>query len=99
MDRRPHIRVQLDIVPTEEGGRHSPVFNHYRGQFHHLSGEVFADVEWLVPDEPIEPGTSSPCEVWFADPDAHLPRIRVGDSFEVREGRRMIGRGSVTEIL
>lgn len=75
------------------------MFTGYRGQFHLHGGDDIADVEWLFPVESVDPGASTPCEVWFAQPERHLPRIAVSDSFEVREGSRVVGRGKIVSFL
>ena len=96
----PHIEAEFQLLPTSDGGRKSPIFSGYRGQFHLHGLDDVADVEWYFPaTQPLMPGTSTSCRVWFVRPEAHLPGIQVGDDFEVREGSRIVGRGKITAIL
>jgi GTPase len=76
------------------------VYTGYRGQFHLHGLEDIADVEWHLSDvEYLNPGDSGRCQIWFARPEVHLPKIKVGDTFEIREGRRVVARGHVVGAL
>ncbi len=98
--RSPHLEAELSLIPTSQGGRQSPIYSGYRGQFHLHGLDDPADVEWYFPDvESLAPGTATRCHVSFIRPELHLRPISVGDDFEVREGARTVGLGTVTVII
>lgn len=94
-----HATAEVTFVPSNEGGRKSPVWSGYRGQFHHRGGESIADVTWSFPEgAAISPGESSYCEITFCRPRTHLPSIKQGDTFEVREGARVVANGRIMTV-
>ena len=95
--RHPHVSAEIGMLPISDGGRE--IFDGYRGQFHLHGGEEIADVSWRLPTELVHAGESTACEIWFGRPEYHLPRIKVGDSFEIREGARVVGRGKIVSFL
>ena len=101
MNRRPHVRATITYLTTEEGGRQTPVFSGYQGQFHY-QGEH--DTGWLAVQyfsnrESVNPGDSVDCEIWFGTPEMHFHPIALGTRFHVQEGGRVVGNGIITEIL
>ena len=95
------IETEIRYLTTEEGGR-TGVFSDYRGQFwygeNHDGFQFFPD---LAPGERVELGVTVRALVRF--PLArwkvfHAHRITVGMEFEIREGRRTVGRGRVTKL-
>ena len=98
--RIPHLSGEVCFLPTVEGGRQSSVYSGYRGQFHHKGGDNIADVEWYFVDvECIAPGESGSCQIWFVRPDTHLPLIKIGDTFEIREGASVVASGRILSFL
>jgi translation elongation factor EF-Tu-like GTPase len=89
----------VKFLTTSDGGRQTPVASGYRGQFHLHGLDDIADVEWYFDVASVAPGEASSCQISFARPDHHLPRINVGDAFEIREGRRVVARGIVQRLL
>ena len=94
----PNIEAEITYVPTEKGGRSTPVFARYRPQFYY-DGENY-DAEHVYPDvESVFPGQTARALLYFARPDIQVGRIHVGMEFEIREGARIVAHGRVTEIL
>ena len=94
------IETEIRYLTTEEGGRTSGVFSGYRGQFHY-GGEDYDGFQYFPDDEAVELGTTVRAVVRFFKErwdDVHSGQITVGMPFEIREGRRVVGRGVVTRV-
>lgn len=93
-----HVQAELTFLPTVEGGRESPVFSGYRGQLHYDDHDW--DAEYAFIDrELIQPGETATAQLWLMSPEAHRGRLVPGKSFQIREGRRLVGSGVVTKVL
>src|SRR5580704_6579818 len=96
-DPAAHIEAEITFVGTEDGGRRSPAFSGYRGQFYY-AGEDWDAVQTYPGVERVDPGDTVVAHVTFISPQYHRGRVHPGMAFEVREGRRVIGRGVVTRV-
>lgn len=98
------IRVQVRYLLTEEGGRRSPVFDGYRGQFHYEADnyEVHDGIQRfpdLPPGEPVRMGKTVPGIVEFPESywkEYHSRLMAAGMRFRIQEGGRLVGRGVIT---
>jgi translation elongation factor EF-Tu-like GTPase len=97
------IEADIHYLTTEEGGRKTGVGSGYRGQFFY-DGEDHDAIQFfprLSEDAMVELGTvvralvRFPQDRWVA---VHARRIAIGTPFEIREGRRTVGRGIVTRV-
>jgi translation elongation factor EF-Tu-like GTPase len=101
-----HIEATVRYFTTEEGGRRTPVASGYRGQFHYEDEpDVPHDGFQFFPDVPegkfVPLGTAVRTMIWFPQDrwdDCHRHRIRIGTRFQIQEGRKVVGRGEVTNI-
>jgi hypothetical protein len=96
----PYAEVWIELLPTAEGGRTSPIDLDdagYRPHFCVEDGE-YLGVEFVDgPPEPLPPGGKSYATVRFAYwPTVCYDALTVDKSFEIMEGARVIGRGRVT---
>lgn len=76
------IEAEVYYLTTEEGGRKNGVLNGYRGQFHYDGGDH-------------DGGQFFPQRQWD---EIHSGRIKIGMSFFVREGAKVVGRGRVKRV-
>ena len=92
----PHRRfaAQLYALTAAEGGRHTPFFANYRPQFYFRTTDVAGAVE-LGEVEMVVPGDTVALTVSLDKPVAMEP----GLGFAVREGRRTVAAGTVTELV
>ncbi len=88
----------LSLFPTEQGGRKRPVYDNYRPSFsfnsaNHFSGEVsFPNLEEL------KPGETATAKVNLL-PSKHISQhLKIGDSFSILEGQKVVGTGVIQEI-
>jgi len=94
----PDIEAEITFVPTEQGGRKTPAFAHYRPQFYY--DEHDWDAEHEYPDvESALPGQTVRAFLRFGNPAAHFGRVTPGMEFQVREGQRVVAHGRVTKVL
>ena len=92
------IEAMINYLSPEEGGRNTPVFSGYRGQFHYNDNDW--DAPQIFPDaEQVKPGESVRAYLGFVSPKEHIGKVHVGMEFQVREGARVVGNGVVTKIL
>lgn len=96
--RSPDIEAQIYFLTTAEGGRSGPVRSGYRPQFfyddHHWDAhQEYPEREWVGPGETVK------TLLWFASPQCHWGKVSPRMEFEIMEGPRVVGRGTVTAIL
>src|SRR5258708_6721454 len=100
------IEAQVRYLTTEEGGGLKPVFSGYRGQFHYdgehdSPSDGFQYFPDYRDDEPVPLGATVRTRVAFRKErwdQYHSARMSVGTTFQIQEGRRIIGLGIVTNL-
>ena len=99
MHRKPRdVEVFVTFLPTEDGGRPNGVVSGYRGQFYY--GAHDWDGEYTFPDHDQVPlGVSVRAHLAFLSPHEHEGLLAVGTPFLVREGQKVVGYGSVTQLI
>ncbi len=91
------------LIPSEFGGRASPVFSGYRGQFFwHINHESCTD--WLAEsyfeNDLVHPGQSARIKIRLAGTISELGKAKgmpVGRQFALREGSRIVAVGVITK--
>src|SRR5690606_20916897 len=93
----PHSKFQAEVyvLSEEEGGRHTPLFDGYRPQFHFGTTDVTGTVQLPQGMEMVMPGDNVQMTVELITPVA----LEEGLRFAIREGGRTVGAGVVTKIL
>ncbi len=94
----PELEAQVYYFTPQEGGRHSPVFSGYRGQFHY-NGRDWDAPQQFVDKDSCYPGESVIVYLQTVSPYYHKGKFYVGKKFEIREGAKGVGTGTVTKIL
>lgn len=94
----PDIEAEITFLLPEDGGRSHPAFNGYRPQFFYAGHDWDAVQEY--PDvSQVNPGDTVRAHLWFLSPDEHAGKLRPGAAFLIREGRRVVGFGSVITVI
>jgi translation elongation factor EF-Tu-like GTPase len=97
--------VYVEFKPTDEGGRHSPVWlnEDAEGRYMphicvHGGDNEYLGVEFVDgPDRMIAPGDGTYATVRFMyEPQVSYDALTVGASFDICEGGRVAGWGRVT---
>jgi translation elongation factor EF-Tu-like GTPase len=99
------LRAIVSFLSTSQDGRKGPVTTGYRGQFHFGPGDECGDLyeacmEVALVERWINPGESTDARFTFTENSTNQLRgkIKAGDHFELREGRRVVATGIVTAI-
>lgn len=92
------IEAKITYLTAEEGGRTTPVFSGYRGQFHYDGNDWDAPQTFLNVEQ-VMPGETVSAHLGFISPSEHVGKVHVGMSFQIREGARIVGTGIVTKII
>ncbi len=86
--------ADVHILSTEEGGRQTPFFDGFRPKFNFRSTDITGVVD--LPDniEMVNPGENISFTVTL---ESNVD-MKVGTEFSIREGGRIIGKGTVTKV-
>ena len=92
------IEAEIYFLRPEEGGRKTPAYSGYRPQF------FYNDQDWDAPQtypdtDMVNPGDTVRAYLAFLSPQEHFGKVHVEMKFEVREGARTVGKGTVTKII
>lgn len=96
--RQPHIEAEIEYLTEEAGGRSSPAFSGYRGQFYY-GGKDWVAEQTFPDDDRIAPGQTLRVHIRFMSPDKHHGSILEGMRFQIREGSRTVAKGTVTTVF
>jgi elongation factor Tu len=91
-----HVRAkaELFVIPTKEGGRHTPILTGYRPQFFFGTTDVTGALVDLHGREMIQPGDHAQVSLELTKPVGMEPGMR----FAVREGSKTVGAGVVLSV-
>lgn len=97
---KPSFIARLTYRTTEEGGRKTPAKSGYRPHVAFDFTEMQTSGQQIFLDkEIVYPGDSVKAEITVLTPDILKGKIKVGMTYEFREGATVIGTGEVLEIL
>lgn len=86
--------AQVYALTHQEGGRHTPFFSNYRPQFFLRTTDVVGVITVNSADM-VMPGDRADLTVELGQPVA----VTVGQDFAIREGKRTVGVGTVSDVL
>jgi elongation factor Tu len=86
--------AEVYALTEEEGGRHTPFFSNYRPQFFFRTTDVVGVITVNSADMVI-PGDTADLTIELGQPVA----ITAGQEFAIREGKRTVGVGTVSQLL
>jgi elongation factor Tu len=100
-DYHPMFTVTLRLLTAEEGGRHTPIFNHYRPQWNIVRddgtwGHHDAMFQRLAKD-PLYPGEETEAEIEPFYP-LFWTAVRPGMTIGAFEGGRQVGEAEVLTV-
>ena len=87
--------AQVYVLKADEGGRHTPFFNHYRPQFFIRTTDVTGSIDLPAGVEMVMPGDNVEISVELIKPVAVEEKLR----FAIREGGRTVGSGTIVKVL
>ncbi len=89
------FEAQVYVLKAEEGGRHTPFFNHYRPQFFIRTTDVTGSIDLPEGTEMVMPGDHVTIVVELIKPVAVEEKLK----FAIREGGRTVGSGVISKVL
>ncbi len=90
--------VELDLLPTEAGGRAGPVFSGYRGA-HLIKDDCLTTGELdLIEVEMLRPGNMATAYVSYLSPEHYPHTLWIGKEMNVQEGSHVVGKAKILEI-
>jgi translation elongation factor EF-Tu-like GTPase len=100
MHMHPYAEVLITLLRTEKGGRQSAIEINdeaaYRPHFRVAEG-VWLGVEFVDGPSSVAPGESTYATVRFLyEPEIDYRALVVGAQFDILEGNRVVGHGTVT---
>ncbi|MCD8205676.1 MAG: elongation factor Tu [Clostridia bacterium] len=87
--------AQVYVLKADEGGRHTPFFNHYRPQFFIRTTDVTGSIALPEGIEMVMPGDNVEITVELIKPVAVEEQLR----FAIREGGKTVGSGVIAKVL
>lgn len=92
------LEAEIYYLTEEEGGRKTPIMNGYRGQFYY-NGRDWDATQDFINKEICYPGETVKVLLQTLSPIFHVGQFVIGQSFEIREGAKIVGKGKITNIL
>jgi len=96
--KRPDLIIKVKVLTEEDGGRKTPFFNGYRGQFHYNDSDWDASYD-IVNKSEAKPGEDVELQLETAGKEIHFGKFEIGKEIKIREGSRIIAKGKVIKIL
>ena len=94
----PELEAEIYYLTEEEGGRKGYVASGYRGQFYY-NGRDWDAPQQFTDKEICNPGETVKVYLQTLSPDFHVGQFYIGQTFEIREGAKTVGRGKITKVL
>lgn len=95
---RRDVLAEVTFLSTAEGGRSTPALTGYRPQVRYGEFSWSAIQEYIGTDA-VLPGQTAKAFLTFLCPEAHLGKLYPELKFLLCEGNRVIGNGTIIEIL
>jgi|1185.fasta_scaffold35428_3 elongation factor Tu len=96
MSSRPEFSVTVRLLSTADGGRKTPLRSRYRSLIRFDNADADVGFQLTVDGGELAPGSVGTGQVtfWAADFVESLS-LSEGATFEIREGTRTVGRGTI----
>ena len=104
MSRMTVLRLHVEVIPSEEGGRQGPVFDGYRGaiSFGEKNDEGIPVVHDTVlvfeTVDQVPPGGSASARAWVMVPEYLPGDLGPGSTFTYVEGHRPVARARLLDV-
>ena len=96
--KRPDLIIKVRLLTENEGGRKTPFFNGYRGQFHYNKSDWDATYD-IIGKLDAKPGEEVELELQTPSKEIHFGKFNIGTEVKIREGSRIVAEGKVIKIL
>lgn len=96
----PHrLRVRVNLLTGDMGGRSKPVFSGYRCQWRSARKPEWNDAKVEFDDERLNPGAATDATLTLSVPSSWRGVVEVGDSLEGGEGSRVVATATVLAVM
>ncbi len=93
-----NFTATLSLLPTDQGGRKKPVFDHYRPSFSFGSKQQYSGEIIFSGSDELQPGPSPTAPVKLL-PSRHISEhLKPGVMFKIFEGEKVVGMGLINSI-
>ena len=96
--KTPELEVEIYYLTTEEGGRITPLYSGYRGQFFY-DGNHWDAQQKFIDNEVCNLGETVKVYLKTMRPINHFKKFFIGKEFEIKEGAKTVGKGIITKIM
>jgi len=100
MNHPPDFTADLHYLTTEQGGRKTAAFN---GYFPHVkfgfSSYICGGKQKFINKDIVKPGEDVTAEITLLSTIPFKNSLKAGFEFDVMEGSRIVGKGTIIEIL
>ena len=92
--------AELKYLTTEEGGRKTPALSGYRPQVKFdFSVMETSGQQTFLNKKIVYPGDTVLAAIKIVSVTSFANSLKVGMTFEIREGSKIVGHGKITELL
>jgi len=96
--KNPDLIIKVKVLTENEGGRKTPFFNGYRGQFYYNNSDWDATYE-IIDKTEAKPGEEVELKLITASREIHFGKFETGKEVKIREGSRVVAVGTESKIL
>ena len=94
----PHIKAELYLLTSREGGRSHPIYSEYRPSFRYRN--LQDDVVLHFTDRlGLQGGEQKVAQLTFLTPNLQSKQLFIGLEFDLTEGDRRVATGIITEVF
>jgi translation elongation factor EF-Tu-like GTPase len=98
-NRGPDVEAEITFLRTEEGGRSAPSFSGYRPNHKVRDDYLTSGIHNYIGCDKVDPGQTALGTITFITPEVYPHCLTIGQTINVQEGGRLIGRARITKIL
>jgi translation elongation factor EF-Tu-like GTPase len=95
---KPDVLATVRLLSTKEGGRHTYAA-HVLGCIFELDNDLYECRLYFESVGSIAPGGQAEVPIKFLSRDQIATKLKVGLKFNIREGWRLIGEGTIKEVF
>jgi len=97
--QKPDVEAEITLLPTDQGGRETPVLTGYRPAHKIRSDYLTTGVHQYFERSEVAPGETVRGTIAFITPDAYPHCLSVGQEIDIQEGGRLVGRARIMKIF
>lgn len=96
--KKTDLIIRVYILTHQEGGRRTPFYSGYKGQFFYDNSDWDATYN-IIDKSEAKPGEEVNLELTTISREIHFGKFEIGNEVKIREGNKTVAIGQVTKIL